>query len=199
MHHAQIAVPRGANNAIIISSCSTRSKTYQALPASNTFSQTLVITVFTDSWPSCRLVVLPWVISEVRHLRFLATYFVCWAFSLLPISQYVSVSFLLFSGKGLPFFTTTIPGIVKTDENKKTTGLIAKNSFFVHKQLGVYGKCLLSFSTRMHFMIRFSSLAWFQFCRSKGKYLIPIHAGAAVTHVARGHSIFARINPFARA
>ncbi len=53
-----------------------------------------------------------------------------------------------FGGKGLPFFTTTIPGIVKTDENKKTTGLIAKNSFFVHKQLGVYGTCLLSFVSR---------------------------------------------------
>ena len=39
-----------------------------------------------------------------------------------------------FGGKGLPFFTTTIPGIVKTDDNKKTTGMIAKNSFFVHKQ-----------------------------------------------------------------
>ena len=74
-----------------------------------------------------------------------------------------------FGGKGLPFFSTTIPGIVKTEENKKNTGLIAKNSFFVHKQLGVYGK-----------------------------YLIPIHAGAAVGHAARGHTIFARINPFAR-
>lgn len=89
---------------------------------------------------------------------------------------------LWITGKGLPFFSTTIPGIVKTDENKKTTGMIAKNvrgdnvlllmwfkfmfllstnshliqlfvsfafqfisdwcqqSFFVHKQLGVYGK-----------------------------------------------------------
>jgi hypothetical protein len=28
-------------------------------------------------------------------------------------------------GKGLPFFTTTLPGIVKTEENKKSTGKIA--------------------------------------------------------------------------
>ncbi|KAL3924032.1 MAG: hypothetical protein SGILL_001296 [Bacillariaceae sp.] len=31
-----------------------------------------------------------------------------------------------YGGKGLPFFGTTIPGIVKTDENKKQTGEIAK-------------------------------------------------------------------------
>lgn len=30
-----------------------------------------------------------------------------------------------YGGKGLPFFTTTIPGIVKTEENKKSTGKIA--------------------------------------------------------------------------
>ena len=29
-------------------------------------------------------------------------------------------------GKGLPFFTTTLPGVVKTEENKKSTGNIAK-------------------------------------------------------------------------
>jgi hypothetical protein len=42
-------------------------------------------------------------------------------------------------------------------------------SFKIHKTLGVYGK-----------------------------YLIPIHAGAAVTHSMRGHAIFSRINPFGR-
>ena len=29
-----------------------------------------------------------------------------------------------------------------------------------------------------------------------GKYLIPVHAGAAVGHAAMGQKIFARINPF---
>jgi len=29
-----------------------------------------------------------------------------------------------------------------------------------------------------------------------GKYLIPIHAGAAVGHASMGQKIFARINPF---
>lgn len=41
---------------------------------------------------------------------------------------YVSVVLLsvVFAGKGLPFFGTTFPGVVKTDENKKMTGEIAK-------------------------------------------------------------------------
>jgi superoxide oxidase len=47
-------------------------------------------------------------------------------------------------------------------------GTIAKNAFNIHKQVGTYGK-----------------------------YLIPLHVGASGLHVARGQSIFARINPFA--
>ena len=31
-----------------------------------------------------------------------------------------------YGGKGLPFFFTTLPGVVKTDENKASTGNIAK-------------------------------------------------------------------------
>lgn len=30
-----------------------------------------------------------------------------------------------YGGKGLPFFFTTLPGVVKTDDNKKSTGAIA--------------------------------------------------------------------------
>jgi len=30
-----------------------------------------------------------------------------------------------------------------------------------------------------------------------GKYLIPVHVGGALVHQARGHAIFARMNPFA--
>uniref|UniRef100_A0A7S1D541 Cytochrome b561 bacterial/Ni-hydrogenase domain-containing protein n=1 Tax=Cyclophora tenuis TaxID=216820 RepID=A0A7S1D541_CYCTE len=72
-----------------------------------------------------------------------------------------------YGGKGLPFFYTTIPGIVKTDQNKASTGAIAKQSFQIHKQVGVYGK-----------------------------YLVPVHVGAAFVHFARGHRIFFRVNPF---
>jgi 1,2-dihydroxy-3-keto-5-methylthiopentene dioxygenase len=46
-------------------------------------------------------------------------------------------------------------------------GEIAKQSFNIHKQVGTYGK-----------------------------YLVPLHMGAAVGHVAFGQKIFARINPF---
>jgi hypothetical protein len=31
-----------------------------------------------------------------------------------------------FGGNGLPFFFTTVPGIIKTEDNKKGTGEIAK-------------------------------------------------------------------------
>lgn len=46
-------------------------------------------------------------------------------------------------------------------------GAIAKQSFSLHTSIGNYGK-----------------------------YLIPLHTAGAVSHVARGHTIFARVNPF---
>ena len=54
-----------------------------------------------------------------------------------------------YGGKGLPFFTTTIPGAEKPD------GAIAKQSFSIHKQLGTYGKFLIPLhvgATGMHIM-----------------------------------------------
>ncbi|KAL7562977.1 hypothetical protein ACA910_018615 [Epithemia clementina (nom. ined.)] len=72
-----------------------------------------------------------------------------------------------YGGKGLPFFFTTLPGVTQTEENKKSNGSIAKNAFKVHKQIGTYGK-----------------------------YLIPVHVGAAFMHYFRGQTIFTRINPF---
>lgn len=66
-----------------------------------------------------------------------------------------------YGGKGLPFFGTTFAG------SSTPNGAIAKNSFFVHKQLGTYGK-----------------------------FLVPLHVGASGWHFARGQTIFARINPF---
>lgn len=42
-----------------------------------------------------------------------------------------------YGGKGLPFFTTTIPGAPTPD------GAIAKQAFSIHKQAGVYGKYLI--------------------------------------------------------
>jgi cytochrome b561 len=48
-------------------------------------------------------------------------------------------------------------------------GSIAKNAFAIHKNIGVYGK-----------------------------YLVPLHVGAAGLHVVRGQPIFRRVNPFAK-
>ena len=48
-------------------------------------------------------------------------------------------------------------------------GKLAGQSFKIHKTLGTYGK-----------------------------FLIPMHIGAAGTHVIRGHPIFYRINPFGK-
>eukprot|EP00937_MAST-01D_sp_MAST-1D-sp2_P003867 g3867.t1 len=49
-------------------------------------------------------------------------------------------------------------------------GDIAKQAFGIHKQLGTYGK-----------------------------FLIPVHVGAAGMHAVRGQQVFKRINPFASA
>ena len=46
-------------------------------------------------------------------------------------------------------------------------GKVAGQAFKIHKTMGTYGK-----------------------------YLIPLHIGAAGQHALRGHSIFYRINPF---
>mmetsp|Transcript_623 Transcript_623/g.1761 ORF Transcript_623/g.1761 Transcript_623/m.1761 type:complete len:189 (-) Transcript_623:309-875(-) len=72
-----------------------------------------------------------------------------------------------YGGKGLPFFYTTLPGVTKTPENKKSTGAIAGQSFKIHKTLGTYGK-----------------------------FIVPLHVAASVGHFVRGQTIFARINPF---
>merc|ERR1711862_159541 len=74
-----------------------------------------------------------------------------------------------FGGKGLPFFWTTLPGAVRTEDNKVEHGNIAKQAFSIHKQLGVYGK-----------------------------YLIPVHVAGAFKHSFMGHNIWSRINPFGR-
>jgi len=72
-----------------------------------------------------------------------------------------------YGGKGLPFFTTSFAGIKHTEETKKGNLAIAGQSYSIHKTIGTYGK-----------------------------YLIPLHAGAAVQHSLRGQAIFARVNPF---
>lgn len=96
--------------------------------------------------------------SKVTH------YFLIGFMAVMPAS---GIAMGYYGGKGLPFFYTTIPGIVKTEDNKASTGNIAKNSFNIHKTLGTYGK-----------------------------FAVPIHAGAAFKHSLSGQAIFTRINPF---
>ncbi|OEU20775.1 Ni_hydr_CYTB-domain-containing protein [Fragilariopsis cylindrus CCMP1102] len=105
--------------------------------------------------------------SSIEHILAKISHGGLYAFMAIMPASGIAMGY--YGGKGLPFFTTTLPGVVKTDENKKSTGEIAKQSYKIHKTLGTYGK-----------------------------YLIPLHAGAAATHSLRGHSIFARINPFSR-
>eukprot|EP00934_Nitzschia_sp_Nitz4_P002987 Nitzschia sp. Nitz4//scaffold3_size479765//339526//340314//NITZ4_000141-RA/size479765-augustus-gene-1.614-mRNA-1//-1//CDS//3329550881//2977//frame0 len=98
--------------------------------------------------------------SSIEHILASATHYGLYAF--MTIMPATGIAMGYFGGKGLPFFTTTIPGA------KETNGAIAKQSFQIHKQLGVYGK-----------------------------YLIPAHVAGAFGHLFRGHTIFARVNPFA--
>ena len=100
-----------------------------------------------------------------EHMASKVTHYFLYGFMVLMPASGIAMGY--YGGKGLPFFSTTIPGIVKTDENKARTGNIAKNSFKLHKTLGTYGK-----------------------------YVVPVHAGAAVMHSVRGQAIFTRINPF---
>jgi cytochrome b561 len=55
----------------------------------------------------------------------------------------------------------------KFDGAATANGEVAKQAFSIHKTMGTYGK-----------------------------YLIPLHMGAAGAHMARGQAIFSRINPF---
>jgi len=88
-------------------------------------------------------------------------------YAFMTIMPATGIAMGYYGGKGLPFFNTTFKGIELTEENKAQSQSIAKNSFNIHKQVGVYGK-----------------------------YLVPLHVAGAFQHWARGHTIFSRINPF---
>lgn len=74
----------------------------------------------------------------------------------LPVSGVVMG---MYSGFGLPFFSTSIPSIRKDPS-------IAKPAYEYHKLMG-------------------QAFEWF----------VPLHVGGALVHVAKGHTIFARILP----
>jgi len=84
-------------------------------------------------------------------------------YAFMTIMPATGIAMGYYGGKGLPFFWTNIPG---ADDQHKS-GEIAKQSFKIHKQLGVYGK-----------------------------YLVPLHIAGAFKHTFLGQGIFYRINPF---
>jgi cytochrome b561 len=84
-------------------------------------------------------------------------------YAFMTIMPATGIAMGYYGGKGLPFFFTTLPGATVAN------GDIAKQSFNIHKTLGVYGK-----------------------------YLVPLHIGGAVKHSVAGHGIWSRINPFGR-
>jgi len=107
--------------------------------------------------------------SQLEHRAGRAGHALLYAFmAIMPVT---GIAMGLYGGKGLPFFGTTLGGFsVPADDDgtlKKRYGSIAKRSFQVHKQVGTYGK-----------------------------YLVPVHVGAAFYHAGRGQAIFRRINPF---
>ena len=110
-----------------------------------------------------------------------ASHYALYAFmTIMPVT---GIAMGYFGGKGLPFFFTTLPGYHppphRTPPLPRTlvtlwrsgastpTGAYAGQAFKIHKTLGTYGK-----------------------------YLVPLHSGAAFFHVARGQPISFRINPF---
>lgn len=106
--------------------------------------------------------------SELENMVGKVAHYAMYGF--MTVMPATGITMGLFGGKGLPFFVTTVPSLpAATDEAKKTNGAIAKQSFSIHKQVGVYGK-----------------------------YLVPAHVGAAFAHQIRGQAIFTRMNPFSK-
>ena len=63
--------------------------------------------------------------TPIEHMLSKISHYGLYAFMIVMPASGVAMGY--YGGKGLPFFYTTIPGIVKTDENKASTGNIAKN------------------------------------------------------------------------
>jgi 1,2-dihydroxy-3-keto-5-methylthiopentene dioxygenase len=81
---------------------------------------------------------------------------------------YVFLTVMPITGVGMGMYGGKgLPFFFKTIEPFEKNGTIAKYSFKVHKTMGTYGK-----------------------------YLVPLHVGAAGMHAAQGGSIFSRISVF---
>jgi cytochrome b561 len=68
--------------------------------------------------------------SKLEHFAASAVHVGLYAF--MTIMPFTGIAMGYYGGKGLPFFWTTLPGVVKTDENKKSTGAIAKQVSLIY-------------------------------------------------------------------
>jgi 1,2-dihydroxy-3-keto-5-methylthiopentene dioxygenase len=62
--------------------------------------------------------------SKIEHMLANVSHAGLYGFMLIMPASGIAMGY--YGGKGLPFFGVTLPGVVKTDENKKSTGEIAK-------------------------------------------------------------------------
>jgi len=62
--------------------------------------------------------------SSIEHALGNMTHYGLYGFMTIMPASGIAMGY--YGGKGLPFFVTTIPGVVKTEENKSSTGAIAK-------------------------------------------------------------------------
>mmetsp|Transcript_10305 Transcript_10305/g.21647 ORF Transcript_10305/g.21647 Transcript_10305/m.21647 type:complete len:161 (+) Transcript_10305:116-598(+) len=67
--------------------------------------------------------------SKVEHILANVSHYSLYAFMTIMPASGIAMGY--YGGKGLPFFGLTVPGVVKTDENKKSTGAIAGQVRFV--------------------------------------------------------------------
>ena len=88
-----------------------------------------------------------------------------------------------YGGNGLPFFFTTVPGIVKTDDNKATAGAIAKQ---VRVQTGWFWgdgtlvDTILPFCSGNAMLESEQSFQIHKQLGTYGKFLVPVHVGKFV-------------------
>jgi cytochrome b561 len=73
--------------------------------------------------------------SSVENMLGKAGHYLLYGF--IAVMPATGIAMGYFGGAGLPFFFTKFAGIKKTEENKASTGNIAKNAFKIHKQVGV--------------------------------------------------------------
>lgn len=94
------------------------------------------------------------------------------------------------SGKGLPFFATTIPG--KTENREPSDGATAKQAYLLHKQVrptAVRPPTFPLVCTQSRGAVRTAQVGYIM------EWVIGAHVGAVIFHATRGQMIMNRILP----